>query len=129
MKVTERLRWWAGGILGFALTAAIGPLVNVGPYRTPIFRTVRAIAPWDLWAAWWLTVAVFAAVTVATRRAWAWRAATVGCIAVGGTWLFAICWEHWVNGAPITPTGLALWSWFLASNLLVTTSSRQFEVW
>ena len=127
MRVNPRFRWWGGAIVGFATASAVGPLLDERPYRAPIFDTVRAIAPWSLWAVAWGTVAVFAAIAVITRRSWAWRAGLLGCIGVAGAWVFGISWEHWGNGRPISVTGLALWCWLLVSNLIAATSSHQFE--
>lgn len=112
---------------GFAIASGVGPLVDAGPYAAPIFATVRAIAPWEAWAVAWCAVATLAALTVATRQAWAWRWAIVGCIAIGGTWVVGVSWEHWIDGAPVSPTGLALWCWFLITNLIAATSRHQFE--
>lgn len=127
MKVTKRWRYWAGAVAGFAITSGLGPLMDPKPYNVPIFNAVRAIAPWSVWAACWLAVAVLAAWTMVTRRAWAWRASVLGSIAIGGTWLFGVSWEHWVNDRPVSPTGLALWAWYLATNMIAATSRHQFE--
>lgn len=127
MKVNRRFRWWAGAVCGFATASAIGPLLDARPYAAPIFDTVRAIAPFQVWAVAWGCVAVLAAIATVTRYSWAWRAGLLGCIAVAATWITGISWEHWGNGRPISITGLALWGWLLASNLIAATSPHQFE--
>ena len=127
VRITRRWRWWAGSIFGFATASAIGPLVDERPYTAPIFNTVRAIASWPVWAAAWLAVATCAAAAVITRNAWAWRLCLTGCIATAATWVIGIGWEHWGNGRPISVTGLALWCWLLATNLIAATSVHQFE--
>ena len=127
MRISRRFQLWAAAIVGFATASAAGPLYDARPYAAPIFNTVRAIAPWRLWAVAWGVVAVFAGIAFVTRRSWAWRAGLLGCIAVAATWVVGISWEHWANGRPISVTGLALWGWLLASNLIAASSPHQFE--
>lgn len=120
-------RWWSAAVACFALASGIGPIMDERPYAAPIFGTVRDIAGWHTWAVAWCLVAATALVAAVTRRAWAWRTATIGAIAIAATWVTGIVLSRFVDGNPISPTGLALWGWFLATNLLAVLSPFQFE--
>lgn len=120
-------RWWSAAIATFSLGTGLGPLWDEGPYEAPIFDIVRDIAGWTTWAAAWLVVACLAAVSAITRRAWAWRTATLGAVAIAATWVVGISYSHWVEGNPISPTGLALWGFFLTANLIAVLNPDQFD--
>lgn len=120
-------RIWSAVLAVFTATAGVGPHIYQAAYETPIFETVRSIAGWSTWSMAWFTVSACAVIATVTLEAVAWRLALLGAIAVSGTWLVGILWEYVVDGASISPTGLALWCWFVASNLIAATSAHQFE--
>lgn len=128
--VTLRPAWrpWAACLTVFCAAAGCGPLVDPSPYDAlAIYGTIRAMLPWEAWAGLWLAAAALVGYATLSLSARAWTFGTLIATATGMAWLGAILWEHYADGAPISPTGMGLWSWFVTSNLIAVTSRGQFE--
>ncbi len=126
MRIQARFVPWATALGVFAAASAYGLTFAPTAYQTPIFATVRALAPLGVWAAIWTIVAVAALVAATTRRGEAWIVATVAATFTGVVWWSAVTWEAVIGGQRLSWTGWALWMWFAFTNVRVGFA-RPFE--
>lgn len=127
MMLSRRMVPWAIGLAAFASLSSYGIAHDPDAYGTPIFETVRLLAPLWVWALVWGAIAVMSAVAAVTRRVVAWRIATIAAIHAALIWLLGITWEHFVDGERLSLTGWGLWLWFAFTNFRVAVSRHQFE--
>lgn len=128
LRLAPRFRLWAVMMASFAAVSFYGITWQQYAYQGPIFHRVRQIAPWPAWGGWWLAVCLLAFVAALTASPVTWRVASLMAVAAGVAWLVGISWASWIDGARLSWTGWALWSWFVGSNMLAVTARSQFEV-
>lgn len=123
MKVAPRFLPWAAALTVFAGVSAYGITFARDAYESPIFASVRFLAPLSVWATVWLAVAIFGLFAATFRWPWAWIAATVLATFAGMVWWAAITWEAVVDHQRLSWTGWGLWFWFAFTNIRVGFSS------
>lgn len=127
MKLAARFRWWAIALAAVTGGLAFALRIDAPAYTAPIFDTAKAIMPLAAWSAFWALIAVIAATCAVTMSVRAWRTASLGAVALGTGWWVGLAFGHFVQGDKLSWSGFALWGWFVATNLLMSTSPAQFE--
>jgi len=127
LQVSAQARVASFSLAAFAAGIVYGFTVAPNTYSSPPFRTLIAVMPTEWWAALWAVVAVLMFVAGVTRQAAPWIAGTVGAIGLASCWLTGLMFQWVVNRTPLSPSGVALWCWFVFSLLLFVKSPRQFE--
>ena len=122
MILAGRTRLHAALLAAFCATVAWAVGTQPISRAAPVYQTLHGIADWWVWAALWASVAAVLLVAAVTRSVVVWRIGTVLAAVVACTWVGGLMWEHYVGGATISTTGIALWSWLITSIVLIGTS-------
>ena len=127
LKVSAQARVAAWSMAAFACGLVYGFVFIPETYEVPAFRTLVTVMPVEAWAACWAVVAVLMGVAATTRIGLAWLIGAIAAISLASCWLVGLGFQWVVNRTPLSPSGVALWSWFVFTNLLFVRSPRQFD--
>lgn len=125
--VSPQARVASFSLSAFACGLVYGFVFLPDTYKAPPFKTLVTVMPVEAWAACWAVVAVLVAVAAITRSGLAWIIGAVSAIFLGSCWLTGLMFQWTVNRTPLSPSGVALWSWFVFTLLLFVKSPRQFD--
>lgn len=127
VRLSTLARIWDFGLAVFGALVAYGLLDQAGLYNAPAFETVRLLAPLEVWAALWGLGAVGCLWSSLTGRFTLNRVGQLLMIGVAFCWFLALSYEHFIDKAAISPSGYALWMWFVLANVLSVSSPTQFR--
>jgi len=119
-------------VASFSLAAFAGGLVYgfvalPGTYDAAPFRTLIAVMPVEAWAAAWAVVCAVMLVCGITRSGALWLTGAVLAILLASLWLVGLLYQWLKNSTPLSPSGVALWSWFVFTLLMFLRSPHQFD--
>lgn len=125
--VRKRVRVWAIMLCTFHFIYGFGLLVDPERFRTgEIYAAIQRVASLDFWALGFLTPAALFFVAAITRKFYVWTLAMFFSLIVTLTWFWCLIIAR-IDGAPLTSGGIALWVWFLFTNVMVATVPNQIE--
>jgi len=110
-------RWWSLVLMSLTLPAGLAPFVDAGSFNSPIFNTIRGIAPIEVWGAAWLVASACAMYAVVSGRWIAYVAANSLTLGLSMAWLGAVSWARWIDGQMLTLTAVGLWLFPMAACL------------
>jgi hypothetical protein len=90
--------------------AGVGPYLDGGSFRSPVFDTFRDVAPLTVWGAVWI-VATILVVWASTTGNWvAYVSAHVVVAFLCAFWMMVLVKSRVVDGNAVSPTAFGLWA-------------------
>ena len=127
MKPAARFRWWA------LLLAVVAGIVGWGMYDqpelydAPVYESLLDMLPLHWWKALWWSVALLLIAAVVLRRTMMYVVGSVMAAGLAAMWVVGLSWAHWVDHAPLSPAGWALWAYLAATQLMVVSAPNKYE--
>ena len=124
--VRKRFLLWATVLATFHLMFALGLVFDPSQFQGQVFNRIKGVASLKVWGYGFATTSFLFFVAAFTRKFFLWVFAMFFSTVITLAWFGCIILAR-IEGASLTLGGIALWSWFLFTNLMVATNSNQVE--